>query len=276
MTELAGIIGDPIAHSLSPAIHNAAYRSLGLDWHYSAYCVKENNIKDAIRGAAALSIRGLSVTMPHKSAAFALADEVSETAARLQSANTISIVDGRVLANTTDGQGLLDDLLDWGFIPLNRKVAVIGTGGAARAAVLTLGNSGVSEVVVLGRKEAKAKEVANLASGLGSYGLIDDIRMASDTDLFINATPVGMSGSDDLGMSKLRYLEDILTSRHWLMDMIYSPLETPLMKMASASGCKVRNGLGMLIHQAAIQFYLWTGYEAPIQIMWEAVLKNVA
>ncbi len=275
MTELTGIMGDPISHSLSPAIHNAAYQSLGLDWHYSAYRVKENNVKDALRGASALSIRGLSVTMPHKGAVFALADEKSETATLLQAANTVSFIDGKVLVSSTDGQGLLDDILDWGFIPLNKKVVVIGTGGAARAAVLTLGNSGVSEVVVLGRNEVKAREVANLASGLGSYGLIDDIKMASDADLFINATPFGMSGSEDLQMSKLRYLEDILTTRHWFMDMIYAPLETPLMKMASASGCKVRNGLGMLIHQAAIQFYLWTGYEAPIQIMWEAVLKNV-
>ncbi len=275
MTELAGIIGDPIGHSLSPVIHNAAYKQLGLDWHYSAYLVKKSNIAEAIRGALALSLRGLSVTMPHKGSVYALADRKSETVEQLGAANTISFIDGQIVADSTDGQGLLDDILDWGFIPLNKKIVVLGTGGAARAAVLALGNSGVSEVVVLGRRIEMAREVANLAPGRSNYGLIEDIKLLAKADMFINATPVGMTDNNELSASRLNCLENILTERHWLFDMIYSPLETPMMKMAGALGAKVRNGLGMLIHQAAIQFYLWTGYEAPIQVMWEAVLNNI-
>ncbi|MCL5048424.1 MAG: shikimate dehydrogenase [Firmicutes bacterium] len=275
MAETAGIIGDPVSHSLSPAIHNAAYKALGLDWHYCAYRVEKSDVKAAVRGAMALSLRGLSVTMPHKHAVSLLADKKSDVVKRLGSANTITFSDGEIIAESTDGQGLLDDILDWGLIPVGKKIVIIGNGGAAKAALLSLANAGAAEVVVLGRREDAAVDIISMAEENVKYELLSRLGSHRDADLFINATPVGMGGNADLESSELSGLKSIFSEKHWVLDMIYSPLETPIMKTASRCGAKVRNGLGMLIHQAAIQFYIWTGCEPPLQVMWEAVLANL-
>ncbi len=275
MTETAGIIGDPVSHSLSPAIHNAAYEALGLDWHYCAYRVEKGNVEAALKGAVALSFRGLSVTMPHKHSVYLLADKKSDTAKRLMSANTIVFSNGEIIAESTDGQGLLDDILDWGFIPVGKKIVILGNGGAAKAALLALTNAGAAEVVVLGRRQDAAEGILELAEGPVGYGLFNQIDAHRDADLFINATPIGMGGDADLESSELNVLKNIFLDRHWVVDMIYAPLETPIMKVARGCGAKVRNGLGMLIHQAAIQFYIWTGFEPPLQVMWEAVLASI-
>jgi shikimate dehydrogenase len=259
-TRFAGVIGDPVRHSLSPRLHNAAYAALGLDWAYGAFTVDSSSVKAAIFGAASLGFVGLSVTMPHKEAAALIADESSTTVERLKAANTLSFAHGRVLASSTDGEGLLADLEGAGFDPQGADVVVIGAGGAARAVVLALAEARAQTVTVVNRTEERAKVAAMLA---GSAGRTGDAGAISKADLIVKATP---SGITDEG-----YLGSLCGPGQLALDLVYDPPLTPFLAKARQAGAKVRNGLGMLVHQAAAQVTLWTGQAAPLEAMWDAV-----
>lgn len=273
-TLVAGVIGDPVRHSLSPSLHNAAYAALGLDWAYAAFPVAPGDVPDAIAGALALGLRGLSVTTPHKEAAAAAADGRSSLVVRLGAANTIRFRDHLALAESTDGVGLLDDLSAAGFDPAGERVAVIGAGGAARAAVLALAEAGAAEVVVVNRNRANAEAAAALAGDVGRTGALEELAEAA---LVVQATPLGMArrrgeaaaGDDSLAAS-LAFGERVAKGQ-LAYDLIYDPPETPFLATAAANGATVRNGLGMLVHQAAHQFVLFTGEPAPLPAMWAAL-----
>lgn len=267
-TRVAAVIGDPVHHSLSPVLHNAAYQALGLDWVYVALPVAAGGFPAAIEAMRTFGLVGLSVTMPHKTAAAAGADALSPTAARLGSVNTLTRHGDRVHGESTDGPGLIDALrAEHSWHPAGRECAVLGTGGAARAVVLALAEAGAAKVAVLGRRPDAAAQCAALAGTAGLVGTGADVARAA---LVVNATPVGMTGAHDAVPFELD--AGSFGKGQLVVDLVYAPSQTALMGLAAAAGASVGNGLGMLIHQAARQIALWTGLGAPVEVMRTAAL----
>lgn len=270
---MAGVIGDPVVHSLSPALHNAAYEALGLDWVYVAFPVPAGQGAAAVAAMRPLRLAGLSVTMPHKADIVAAVDRLGATAARLGVANTVSWAAGRegaeLVGDSTDGAGFLEALRgDDGFDPAERNCVVLGAGGAARAIALALADAGAATVTIVARKRETGEDCAALAGG--RYVDAERARSAVTlADLVVNATPLGMDAGDglpfDLDPTAFR-------SEQFVADLVYAPAVTPLLAAARAQGATTANGLGMLIHQAASQVELWTGRPAPLEAMSAAAL----
>ncbi len=269
-TRTAGVIGDPVRHSLSPVIHNAAFAEAGLDWVFVAFEVCDGDAPAAIAGARALGIDGLSVTMPHKASVIAALDRLSPTATRLGAVNAIVREGIELVGHSTDGAGLLDALsYDEGFSAENKVCVVIGAGGAARAAVLALADAGAADVVVVNRTVANAALAAALAGRSGRVGTQADVREA---DLVVNATPIGMLGNGDAPAVDAT----LFHSNQLVVDLVYAPPITPTIQAARAAGAHAVGGLGMLVHQAAHAFTLWTGQEAPLPAMSAAAMAALA
>jgi len=265
-TRVAAVIGFPVRHSLSPAMHNAAFRELGLDWVYVACDVAPDAAGAAFAGARALGFVGLSVTIPHKAAALAAVDEVSDTARDIGAVNTVTpLGDGRLRGDNTDAPGFLASLADEGFQPAGRVCAVVGAGGAARAVVHALAGAGAAEIVVVNRTTARAEEVAALAGRAGRIGVAADVAGA---DLVVNATPLGLPGSDALPFDP-----SLVGHGHLVVDLVANPAVTPLMRAAAVRGARVAGGVGMLVHQGALAFELWTGRPAPVGVMRAAAVQ---
>ena len=267
-TRLAAVIGSPVRHSLSPAMHNAAFGELGLDWVYVACEVAPGSVAAAFAGARALGLGGLSVTIPHKAAALAEVDELTPTARAVGAVNTVVPGGGgRLLGENTDGPGFLASLADEGFHPAGRHCAVIGAGGAARAVVHALAGAGAAEVVVVNRSTDRAEEAAGLAGAAGRVGVAADVKQA---DLVVNATPVGLAGGD---LTQLPVSPDLLGDGQLVVDLVPNPAVTSLMRAARERGARVAGGVGMLVHQGALAFELWTGQPAPLGVMRAAAVR---
>lgn len=266
---MAAVIGDPVGHSLSPVLHNAAFAAAGLDWAYLAFEVPAGAVAAALQGVRALGIEGLSVTTPHKDDAARLVDRLSPTAARLQAVNTVVRHGGDLVGESTDGQGFVDAVrLDHGFDPAGRRCVVRGTGGAARAVVLALAEAGAAEVVVVaGRTPEKAVVVAGLADARGRAG---EAAEAAGADLVVNATTLGMASAP----ADLPFDPSLLGPGQLVVDVVYPT--TDFVRAARAAGATAAHGLGMLLHQAAAQFRLWTGHDAPLEAMSAAALGALA
>ena len=265
-TRLAGVIGDPVRHSLSPTLHNAAFATAGLDWVYVAFPVRPGSALEALRGTTALGIEGLSITMPHKSDALGGCASVSQDGLSLGAINTVVRgPSGALHGESTDGPGFIDALRDDGFEPAGRSCLVIGAGGAGRAVVLALARSGARRVVIVNRSAERAARAAALAPGVASVGRIED---ADQCDLIVNATPQGMLGTDQPTLELAR-----MGAGQLVNDLVYHPADTVLLLAAAAAGARPLGGLGMLLHQAARQFTLWTGESAPIEAMRAAVTE---
>ncbi|HVF14500.1 MAG TPA: shikimate dehydrogenase [Acidimicrobiales bacterium] len=263
-TRLAALIGSPVRHSLSPAIHNAAFRALGLDWVYLAFEVHPGGVPGALAGMRALGIQGLSVTLPHKEGAAAAVDDLSGTAAALGAANTIVIgADGRLRGENTDAAGFLAALADAGVDPGGRRCLVRGAGGAARAVVWALAGAGAAEVVVVpGRDPERAARTSALAAAVGRVGTAGDVKAA---EIVVNATTLGLHGESELAVDPAA-----LGPGQVVVDLI-PRATTALLDAAVAAGAQAVDGLGMLVHQGALAFRMWTGSEPPIDVMRAAV-----
>jgi shikimate dehydrogenase len=269
-TRVAAVIGDPVRHSLSPILHNTAYRELGLDWSYVAFEVPDGQTTAALQGARALGLVGLSVTMPHKTAAAAACDELTDDAAALRSVNTVTVEDAKLLGASTDGPGFLRSLADAGCEPTGARVLVVGAGGAARAVALAFGRA-AAHVQVAARRPVAAAETAELAGG-EPVDWDDRAAAAIDAAIVVNATPVGMGDDPAIVVAV-----DALHPGQVVADLVYHPLETPLLREARARGATTVDGLGMLVHQAALQVERWSGQAAPVPAMRraaEAALRN--
>jgi shikimate dehydrogenase len=267
-TRVAGVIGSPVKHSLSPVLHNAAFRALDLDWVFLAFEVPSGDAVSAVTGARSLGIQGLSVTMPHKAAVLPALDRLSPAAERLGAVNTITTRGGLLVGESTDGPGFIDALReDEGFDPAGRRCVVLGAGGAARAVVLALAEAGATDITVVNRTPERAEAAAALAGASGRAGSAEAVEGA---DLVINATPVGMTDGE-LPVDAAR-----LGPGQLVVDLVYHPAVTPLVSAARARGATAVNGLGMLIHQAAHAFLLWTGQEPPLAAMSAAALSSMA
>jgi len=267
-TNVVGVIGYPVGHSLSPRLHNAAFARLGIDWVSVGFPVAPGLASVALSGAAALGIRGLSVTMPHKEDVAGAVDDVSDTVARIGAVNCVVGIGGAWRGENTDGAGFVAALARGDrFEPAGRRCLVVGAGGAARAVVAALGDAGAAEVVVVNRTEERAKAAARLAGPAGRVGAADE---ASACDLVVNATPLGM-GDVDGGPAGWPVDPGMLGPGQVVVDLVYHPPVTPWLEAAALRGATTVNGLGMLVHQAALQIEHWTGHQAPVDAMWAAV-----
>ena len=254
------MIGSPVEHSLSPVLHNAAFAALDLNWAFLAFDVPAGSAGAALEGMRALGLCGLSVTTPHKDDVAGLVDRRSAVADRLGAVNTV-VRHGRTLVGeSTDGQGFLDAVrMDHGFDPAGRRCVVRGSGGAARAVVLALAEAGASEVTVVpGRSFEKAAFAAALAGPAGRVGLVEE---ASSADLVVNATTLGMAGRT----GELPIDPSLLNPGQLVVDIVYPT--TAFVEAARERGATATSGLGMLLHQAAHAFRLWTGQEPPLEAM---------
>lgn len=262
------MIGTPIAHSLSPALHNAGFAATGVDWVYAAFEVAHGNAAGALDAMRVFGLGGLSVTMPHKEAVFAVVDEVDPAAAALRSVNTVvPLGDGRLKGYSTDGAGFVASLAEQGVDVAARRVCVFGGGGAARAIVDAVARAGASAIVVVNRSAERAAAAVALAGPIGEIGRPDGI---SDCDIVVNATSVGM-GSDELPFDT-----GLLHAGHVVADIVYHPRCTALLAAAAAIGATTVEGLGMLVHQAVLQQKLWTGVVPPVAVLWAAAERELA
>jgi shikimate dehydrogenase len=263
------VIGYPIGHSLSPVIHNAAFRALDLDWVFVALEVPPGAGAGTVSVVSLVGLAGLSVTMPHKEAAAASVHRLSSTAEALGAVNTVVRRGDELVGENTDGAGFLDAVrTDEGFEPAGRRCLVVGAGGAARAITRALGGAGAAEVVVVNRTRERAEVAAALAGPGGRVGVAAE---AGEADLVVNATPMGMGDDASLPVDPVH-----LGPGQLVVDLVYDPAITPLIDAARARGAAVANGLGMLIHQAAHAFRLWTGEDPPLEVMSAAALGELA
>ena len=276
-TRVYGVIGDPIEHTLSPVMHNAAFEALKLDCTFLAFKVKPAEVGNAIIGMRALTIQGLNVTMPHKEAVIKHLDEVDPTARFLNAVNTIQNKNGKLLGFNTDGIGALKALRANQVDPRSKKVLLLGAGGAARAIAYSLSQE-VGELVILNRTPKPAEELANLLKQTSNKKVTAGILSpeAIETNLaeahvLINATSIGMKPNVDQTPIKPEWLRRNLA----IMDIVYNPVETKLEKDAKAAKAKIVSGVEMLIYQGAASFEIWTSCKAPVEVMRKAALNQL-
>jgi shikimate dehydrogenase len=271
-TTVVGVIGWPVRYSLSPEIHNAAFVALGLDWAYVPLPVPPGRLRAAVEGLVALGFAGANVTIPHKSEAATLCDELSEEAARLAAVNTLVVgEEGRIRGHDTDVAGF-DRFLrgEVGHDPSGRTALIFGAGGAARACALALARAGLARLLVAVREPARAEPLARALGDLPTevevvpFGAAEGVELG-EGGIVVNATPVGAAGER---LPLPRFGAGTL-----VVDLLYRPDPTPLVEAARAAGAEAHGGLGMLLHQAALSFELWTGRAGPLEVMRAAALR---
>ena len=274
-TILVGVIGNPVKHSLSPVILNAAFREAKINWVYTAFETPEEKLADAIGGIRALGIAGLSVTMPHKAKVCSLLDEISDSAQTLNAVNCIVNDAGKLEGHNTDGDGFLDAVKhDAGLDVAGKKVLVVGSGGSARSIIHSLGKAGAAEIAVINRTKKKALDALELAGPVGRYVEENEIpEVVSEANLVVNATPIGMLDTDDTANFPIE--PNLFSKGQLAIDLIYHPISTPWMEALRDLEVEAHGGLSMLIFQAARAFKLWTGKEAPVDAMRKAAMDEI-
>lgn len=266
-TRVAGIIGSPVKHSLSPALYNAAFEATGLDWVYVAFEVAPGRAVDALDAMRTLGLAALAVTMPHKADVAANVDELSPDAAALGAVNCVTVDDGRLVGHNTDGAGFVRGLrYDAGFDPVGCRAVVLGAGGAGKAVAMALGRAGAADVAVVNRTTSSAAVAAELAGAAGRVGSVADIERA---DLVVNSTSLGMSGMTGGYPAP----PEACRAGCVAVDLIYNPLETAWLAALRSRGIAVFNGVSMLAFQAVEQFERYTGQRAPVDTMVGAVRR---
>ena len=253
---ICGVLGWPVRHSRSPAMHEAGYRALGLDdWRYQLLPVPPELFEETVRALPGAGFLGANVTIPHKEAALALADDATDAARAIGAANTLTFQDGRIHADNTDAPGLIDALP---FDPAGRTAVVLGAGGSARAVVWALVSAGAAEVLVWNRTSARAER---LCADVGGRAIQAPLPPA---DLLVNTTSVGLQGEDP---AKALPLPDAINGYPCLVDLVYGSGPTALTSAAQAAGATVVDGLEILVRQGARSFERWTGRPAPLEIL---------
>ena len=268
-TKICGLIGDPVEHTMSPAMHNTAYKKLGLDYIYLPFRVKPEQLAQAVDGLRALNVRGFNVTIPHKVLVIPLLDGLDPLAEKIGAVNTVVNNDGELRGYNTDSAGFLQALLENGIEPEGKKVIVLGAGGASRAITYVLAEKG-AHLTVLNRqleldwaediawlihkdfgREVKVMELGHLAEAL------------EGADILVNATSVGMSPASEESPVPAPLLKPDLI----VFDIVYNPMETRLLREAGSAGARTIGGVDMLAWQGALAFEKWTGQTAPLDLM---------
>ncbi len=274
-TEICGIIGDPIEHTMSPVMHNAAFKNKGVDYVYVPFRVKQEELGKAIEGMRALNIRGLSITIPHKIAVIQFLDELDTLADKIGAINTIVNSNGVLKGYNTDATGFLQALLERGIEPKEKRVVILGAGGASRAISFILAERGAS-LVILNRTWDKAKVCADRISEIFQSEATalklnrENLKTAlSQADILVNTTSVGMNPN----INETPVTSNLLKPGLIVFDIVYNPIKTRLQREAEVTGATVISGLDMLVWQGALAFEKWTGLKAPVELMREEVIK---
>lgn len=282
-TKLTGFFAKPASHSLSPLMHNLAFSHWGIDAVYLAFEVDQTNLRQAVESIRTLDMLGVNVSMPNKTAVLAYLDQLSPEAELIGAVNTIVHQEQRLIGYNTDGMGFVRSVNETGHPIKNQKIVVLGAGGAAKAIVVQMALEGAQEITIYKRlnatflplKEYFAKVSEKTGCPIRLHDYADESQLALDlsqANLLINATDIGMgSKKDQLPIADVKLLHSQLA----VFDLIYSPSETRLIQEAKKMGIKAYNGLGMLIHQGAIAFELWTHREMPVQNIREQLEQEV-
>lgn len=296
-----GVFGDPVGHSLSPAMHNAAFRALKLPYCYVKWRVPIAGLRDALKTAQALDFRGVNLTIPLKERAAGIVDSLTPQAKRTRAVNTVTFDRGRMQGHNTDGEGFLRSLkLELGFVPRKARAVMLGAGGAARAVAFALADAGASEILILNRTPSRARALArDIRAACRPRALARDVRSACHTraqaravgsacrtrargqgfprgdgwhkalagaSLLVNASSLGMRGE------KCPVPAAAFPARLRVADLVYNPPLTDLVRSARRRRLRAMNGVGMLVHQGALAFTRWTGRRAPVGVMRRALL----
>lgn len=266
--DFAGVLGWPLDHTLSPVIHNAAFRQLGLHWIYLAWPVPKPDLAAAVGGLRALGAMGANVTMPHKETIVTLLDEVSGDARTVGAVNTVQRLGDRLIGHNTDVDGFREFLIDAGVRAAGLRALILGAGGSARAVVKGLADVGAGEVAIAARRPLRGAELISLVGNTPAtvHPWEAAVELAEDADLVVNATPVGMKPEEN-PVPGARWRPD-----QAVVDLIYRPPSTPLVAAARAAGAGAWGGIGMLVHQAAASIRIWTGQDPPLETMSAAAL----
>jgi len=276
-TKVCGIIGDPIEHTASPLMHNAAFVKMGMDYCYVPFRVRKEDLDKAIAGMRALNIRGLNVTLPHKVAVIQFLDELDPLAEKIGAVNTIVNEDGVLKGYNTDATGFLQALLAREIKPEEKNIVILGAGGAARAISFILAERGAHLVILNRQLELDwAKELAQRISRTFRKEVkaleLNEKNLATvleKTDILVNATSVGMSPDIDETPVPARLLKPDLV----VFDIVYNPIKTRLLREAEAAGASTISGIDMLVWQGASSVEIWTGLKEPIELMREEAIK---
>ncbi len=270
MTEIFGLIGDPVEHSLSPVMHNAVFRKLGLDCMYIPFRVKKDDVCDALRGAKALGVRGLNVTHPHKEIAFRCVKPVNE-ARDIGAVNTILLDNKNILGYNTDWIGVIRAFERYDIEIEGKRVLIVGAGGSAKSAgYAVVKNGGIC--IVTNRTPSRGVDLSSYLRGFGKaiFCPINRLNEIKDNiDILINATPVGMDGIN------LPLPADMIQRGMVVFDMVYSPKITPLIRLARERNCRIVHGIDMLVHQGAESLRIWLGIDPPLDEMYRAIEDKI-
>lgn len=265
-TKVLGLLGFPVEHSLSPAMHNTAFEKLGLDCCYVTFLVKPEFLRDAVKSISALNLAGVNVTVPHKERVISFLDEVDKEASFIGAVNTIVNDNGRLKGYNTDGRGFMRSLSEARISVSRKKVLIVGAGGASRAIGYYLCQS-ASRLFLYDIDKKKARKlISDLNKIRGNVSFFSSQLEA--IDIIINATPLGLKKNDPLPIDV-----NLVKPKHVICDLIYK--KTPLLEKASKRGCKTLNGLGMLLWQGVFAFELWTGRRPPVDVMRKALAQNL-
>lgn len=288
-TRICGIFGYPVEHTFSPAMHNAAFDCLGLDWAYVPFAVRPEELPGAMAAVRALNLAGVNVTVPHKQAAAGLVDRLTEAARLSGAVNTVANSGGLLTGHNTDGEGFARALEEEaGLRPAGRPALILGAGGAAGAVAVALALKGCPEIIVANRTADRAADLCRLISlgagrpaatlnwaGVPERGGPDYRDWAAVLDragLVIQSTPLGMPPREG---EVPPFPFELLNEGHVVVDLVYNPARTAFMDRCLAAGARVFNGAGMLLHQGAIAFEIWTGLPAPLEAMRSALRKSI-
>jgi len=272
-TKVLGLLGYPIEHSLSPAMHNAAFEHIGLDCCYVTFPVKPGFLKDAVRSVRALNLAGVNVTMPHKENVIPLLDKVDADASFIGAVNTVVNINGKLIGYNTDGNGFMRSLSEAQIAVNKKNVLILGAGGASRAIGFYLAKK-ASALFIYDIDEKKAgkliRALNKIKNNVFSFSFQPSAfsHQLDDIDIIINATPLGLKKGDPLPVDI-----NLLKPRHVVCDLIYKKIA--LLDKASKKGCRTLDGLGMLLWQGAFAFELWTGKKPPVEVMRKALTKNL-
>ena len=272
-TQIYGLIGDPVEHSFSPPMMNAVFSYMNLDACYLAFQVKTKKVSEAIAGIRALNFAGVNVTVPHKSAVIPYLDEVSPLAKKIGAVNTISNVKGRLKGTNTDFSGFIRSLKTLNFSPKKKTIALLGSGGSARALVAGLADAGALRVMLHNRTAERAEKLVTEFSQYFPLTQLEAVSLQTihetPLDLLVNTTTVGMFSSDlPVDLKKCRKI-------NLLADIIYRPSQTLLLKQAEELGINAVNGIDMLLYQGCDAFTFWTGKQAPEEVMRSQLLSLI-
>ena len=271
-----GIFGWPVAHSKSPQMHQSAASALGIELRYERFEVAPDDLADAVERKHEAGIDGYNLTVPHKEAIMALIDEVAPAARAIGAVNTVVRVDGRYIGHNTDAPGLVRSLEEAGVQVGDARVVVVGAGGAARAAVVGLANAGASEVTVLSRRPEQGEALvrslgAHVECALDAAPLSEASWSFETATLLVQATSATLESNPGAFAFAAALPIDALPAEAAVVDMVYKPLKTSVLTRAEERGLSIVDGLGMLLHQGAIAFEMWTGFEPPLDVMRSAL-----